>query len=294
MFELFTKAINSFFRPLTHAFTELFTTKTFDEHTIKLLEQALLKADTGLPTTREFIAHIKKSALTSSRGDDLKGVLKNHLTQLLRSVTVHPQAHVYCMVGINGAGKTTTAAKLAYHFHQAGKKVLLVAADTFRAAAIEQLSLWAQQYTLPLIAGKQGQDPSSVLFTAIETYKNEMYDILIIDTAGRLPTHHNLMAELSKMRRVLDRHLPEKKVATLLTIDTLLGQNSLEQARLFKQHIPIDGTILTKIDSGCKGGIVCALAYEQSLPLSYVSFGEKINDLAPFETQLFVNALLHD
>ena len=199
---------------------------------------------------------------------------------------------VFLFVGINGSGKTTSIGKLAHHYTQQGKKVLLVAADTFRAAAPEQLNQWALQVGADILIGKEGQDPASLVFQGCEKFKNEQYDILIIDTAGRLQTKINLMHELAKIKRSLSKQLPEESIATLLTIDSMLGQNSFEQAKLFKEATDVNGIILTKMDGTGKGGIVFAIAQELGIPVAFLTFGEQADQLKKFDAQEYVTELL--
>lgn len=294
MFNFVSKTISTLFQPLRNTFNVLWQNPALDQESLQELEKTLIEADFGRVTTRLVVDNLKKRIGHASwSGNDLQHVLKQELLTLLSTVSYNANRDIFLMIGVNGAGKTTASAKLAYHFMQQGKKVLLVAADTFRAAAVEQLTSWAQHYDISLVTGVQGQDPASVLFRALQIYRTQTYDILIVDTAGRLHTNANLMAELAKMKRVIDHHVPGKKVATLLTIDALLGQNSLEQGRLFHENMSIDGLILTKLDSSSKGGIVYALVNQLNIPIAYLSFGEKIHDIAPFDSVFFVNNTLH-
>jgi fused signal recognition particle receptor len=294
MFTIISQALQSVFRPLTNALSSIFTRPTIDEQAFKDFERILIEADTGLTTARALIAQLKKQTHTALTGSELKHQFRQELLNLTRKHSYNTNASIYLMVGINGSGKTTTSAKLAYRFMQSGKKVLLVAADTFRAAAVEQLAAWATQYDIAIAKGTAGQDSAAVVFKALQTYVNEHYDILIIDTAGRLHTNINLMAELAKIRRVINRQLPNHFVQTLLTLDALLGQSSLEQARIFNQSVLVDGIVLTKLDSSSKGGIVYALCHELNTPLAYMCAGERIEDIASFEPEFFVNNTLNN
>ena len=196
------------------------------------------------------------------------------------------------MVGVNGTGKTTTSGKLAAYFRAQGKTVLLCAADTFRAAAIEQLEVWSERSGVEIIKSRQGGDPSAVLFDALQAARARATDFLIVDTAGRLHTKNNLMAELDKMRRTTQRIVPDAPHEVLLVMDATTGQNGLQQARLFTESAGVTGIVLTKLDGTAKGGIAVAIARELKLPVRYVGVGEKIDDLLPFDSDVFVDSLL--
>ena len=194
-------------------------------------------------------------------------------------------------MGINGSGKTTFAAKLASHLKGLNKKVLLVAADTFRAAATEQLQSWGDRLSVEVVTGKENQDPASVVYAGCEAYKQGNYDALIIDTAGRLQTKVNLMKELEKIRKILSKQLPDKKIATLLTVDAMLGQNSFDQAKLFKESTNVNGIVLTKMDGTGKGGIVFSITEQLKIPIAYISFGEQPDQLAHFDSEAYLKEL---
>ena len=206
----------------------------------------------------------------------------------------HEPADVYLLVGINGSGKTTFAAKLALKWLQKNKKVLLTAGDTFRAAATKQLEFWADKIGTEIVTGKQGQDPGSVVFAACDKFKKDSVDILIIDTAGRLQTKINLMNELSKLKRIIQKQLPEAKICTLLTIDAMLGQNSFEQAKIFNKATNVDGIVLSKMDGTGKGGIVFAINQELDIPVAFITFGEKPEHIKSFEAQEYIEQLLSE
>ncbi|MFA5306460.1 MAG: signal recognition particle-docking protein FtsY, partial [Candidatus Babeliales bacterium] len=201
---------------------------------------------------------------------------------------------IMLMVGINGSGKTTFVAKYAQLMKQQGKRVLVIAGDTFRAAATEQLSSWVSSLGIALHVGKEGQDPAAVVYDGCKKCLDEKFDALIIDTAGRLQTKTNLMHELEKIKRTISKHFPQEKIATWLSIDAMLGQNSLTQAELFHQVTPLDGIILTKLDGTGKGGIVFAITHKLKIPIIYVTYGERINDIARFDAEKYVHGLLHD
>lgn len=258
------------------------------------LERILISADTGIKTTTHLISALKKKLPPHADGQALKKILQAELLQLLTTTSYSDDCSVFLLVGINGSGKTTTVAKLAYRAQQKGKKVLLVAADTFRAAATEQLESWASRLHADIVTGKENQDPASVVFAGITQFKQGNYDVLIIDTAGRLQTKTNLMKELEKIKRVITSQLPHHTICTLLTIDAMLGQNSLQQAKLFHESTQLNGIILTKMDGTGKGGIVFAIVHELKIPIAFISYGEQPDQLKFFNTQEYVHDLLNE
>ncbi|WP_158823117.1 signal recognition particle-docking protein FtsY [Granulicella sp. S156] len=274
-------------------------TREIDENNLDDLELVLLASDIGSVTTSEIITHLRERALRQGINDgaELKSLLKAELRRILDSVA-HPIAHpstppeVIMMVGVNGTGKTTTTGKLAALYRSQGRSVLLCAADTFRAAAIEQLEVWSERSGVQLIKTRQGGDPSAALFDALTAAKARATDILIVDTAGRLHTKVDLMKELDKMRRTAERLLPGAPHQTLLVMDATTGQNGLQQARLFTEAAHVTGIVLTKLDGTAKGGIVIAIARELGLPVLYAGVGEKMEDLLPFDPGTFVDSLL--
>ncbi len=277
-------------------------TREVDEAALEDLETNLLVSDLGVPTTTEVMQALRERTRRHEirNGAELKELLKGQIKALLDAeeeqdffkprYTAPP--FVIMMVGVNGTGKTTTAGKLAAYFRKQGKTVLLCAADTFRAAAIEQLEVWGQRTGVEMIKTKQGGDPSAVLFDALQAAKARNTDVLIIDTAGRLHTKSNLMTELDKMRRTAQRLVPSAPHEVLLVMDATTGQNGLQQARLFTESAGATGIVLTKLDGTAKGGIAVAIARELRLPVRYVGVGEKLDDLLPFDSQLFVDSLL--
>src|SRR6266851_3157105 len=278
-------------------------TREVDETTLLNLEPLLLAADLGAPTTAIVMENLRQRALRTGiqGGDELKQLLKSELKQILDNVA-RPIKHaatppeVIMMVGVNGTGKTTTTGKLAAYF-TAGKDgpartVLLCAADTFRAAAIEQLEVWAQRSDVQIIKTKQGGDPSAALYDACAAAKARGTQILIVDTAGRLHTKTDLMKELDKMRRTAEKLIPGAPHQTLLVMDATTGQNGLQQARLFTEAAHVTGIVLTKLDGTAKGGIVLAIATELKLPVIYAGIGEKLEDIIPFDSSAFVDSLL--
>ena len=277
-------------------------TREVDESALEELEMSLLASDLGVRTSTEVIAALRERTKRHEikNGSELKQLLKVEIKALLdaeeeqdffkpRQTT--PPA-VIMMVGVNGTGKTTTAGKLAAYFRKQGKTVLLCAADTFRAAAIEQLEVWGQRTGVEMIKTRQGGDPSAVLFDALQAAKARGTDVLIVDTAGRLHTKSNLMTELDKMRRTAQRIIPGAPHDVLLVMDATTGQNGLQQARLFTESAGVTGIVLTKLDGTAKGGIAVAIARELRLPVRYVGVGEKLDDLLPFDSQAFVDSLL--
>jgi len=274
-------------------------TREVDETTLTNLEPLLLAADLGAPTTALVMENLRQRALRTGiqGGDELKQLLKSELKQVLDNVARpirHPASppEVIMMVGVNGTGKTTTTGKLAAHFTAQGRTVLLCAADTFRAAAIEQLEVWAQRSDVQIIKTKQGGDPSAALYDACAAAKARGTQILIVDTAGRLHTKTDLMKELDKMRRTAEKLVPGAPHQTLLVMDATTGQNGLTQARLFTEAAHVTGIVLTKLDGTAKGGIVLAIATELKLPVIYAGVGEKLEDIIPFDSSSFIDSLL--
>jgi fused signal recognition particle receptor len=278
-------------------------TREIDESSLDELEFALLASDIGAPTADEIITRLRDRALRHglANGAELKSALKAEIRRILDEPNKNPATAVVeprtppaviLLVGVNGTGKTTTSGKLAALYRREGKSVLLCAADTFRAAAIEQLEVWASRSGVDLIKTRQGGDPSAALFDAATAAKSRSTDILLVDTAGRLHTKSDLMKELDKMRRTAERQIPGSPHQTLLVIDATTGQNGLQQARLFTEAAHVTGIVLTKLDGTAKGGIVVAIARELGLPVRYVGVGEKLEDILPFDPASFVDSLL--
>lgn len=291
MFNFIKKALHSVYTQFATKIGSFFGRTVIDEAALKELELLLLTSDVGVTTTRYIIERVRKSGVKD--GAALHGALSTILLDILSAVpAVSEEAHIFVLVGINGSGKTTSVAKLAHQYVQKGKRVLLVAADTFRAAAANQLESWAHATGTDIVTGTPSQDPASVVFSGCQQFMQGGYDILIIDTAGRLHTKTNLMNELAKVMRSIAKNVPHKKVQTLLTIDGMLGQSSFGQAQLFKECANVDGVILTKMDGTGKGGVVFAIAAELKLPVAYMTFGETVGDIKRFVPAEFVTQLL--
>jgi fused signal recognition particle receptor len=295
MFSFIKNKLQKIFSTVTSKLGSFFSRKTIDDAALKELEILLISSDVGVGTTKSIITELKKDVDSGLQdGAQLKRRMHAILFDSLKnnSFSDYRAYKVFLFVGINGSGKTTSIGKLAHLFTQQGKKVLLVAADTFRAAAPEQLKEWAVRSGADILLGKEGQDPASLVFQGCEKFKNERYDILIIDTAGRLQTKVNLMHELAKIKRAVEKQLPQQQIATLLTIDAMLGQNSFEQAKLFKESTDVSGIILTKMDGTGKGGIVFAIAQDLGIPVVFLTFGESAEQIKIFDPQEYVTELL--
>jgi fused signal recognition particle receptor len=275
-------------------------TRTVDESTLEELESALLSSDIGVPTTTAILEALRDRARHQAieGGAELRDLLKEQMIAILRApqgAAARPQVSppkVTFLVGVNGTGKTTSSGKLAAWSRAQGRSVILCAADTFRAAAIEQLEVWAARSGVEIIKTKQGGDPAAVLFDAVSAAKSRSIDDLYVDTAGRLHTKSGLMDELDKMRRTAARLVPGAPHEVLLVMDATTGQNGLQQARLFTQAAGVTGIVLTKLDGTAKGGIAVAIARELNLPVRFVGVGEKMNDLLEFSPAEFVDSLL--
>lgn len=272
--------------------------KEIDSDVLDELEYALITADIGVRTVTEVLETIRKRVDRHLVGDasELKGLIRDHLGEVMATVerpwrrpTEGPE--VFFVVGVNGAGKTTTIGKLAALWAGEGQSVLLCAADTFRAAAVEQLDVWATRSNVPIIKQNTGADPSAVVFDAMQAAKARNVDRLIVDTAGRLHTKENLMAELEKMRRTAKRVIADAPHEVLLVLDATTGQNGLEQARKFTEAAGVTGIVLTKLDGTAKGGVAIAISRELNLPIRFVGVGEKAEDLLPFDAQQFIASL---
>ena len=260
------------------------------------LEEILIGSDVSYSTAQEVVARVKKQAMDERLKDEeyVTNLLREILTDILEESEVEPPNYpcVIMLVGVNGVGKTTTVGKLAHYFLSQGKSVTVAAADTFRAAASEQLAIWADRAKVRIVKHEEGSDPSAVIFDAVASAKAKKTDVVIVDTAGRLHVKDNLMNELRKMDRVVTREYPEADFLKLLVLDATTGQNAVNQARVFDEAVELDGLVLTKLDGTAKGGFVFALAQELSLPVVFAGVGEKMDDLELFDSKAFVEAIL--
>ena len=272
--------------------------KEIDADLLDELEMTLIASDIGVRTATEILDAVREkvSRRQLDNAVELKTQIRQHLLEILMSADRPPQSvdgepEVILVVGVNGTGKTTTIGKLAHQLRNGDRKVLLCAADTFRAAAIEQLEIWGERTATEVIKQKAGSDPSAVLFDALQAARARKVDYVIVDTAGRLHTKSNLMSELDKMKRTAGRVIPGAPHEVLLVLDATTGQNGLEQARQFTETAGVTGIVLTKLDGTAKGGVVVAIARELGLPIRYVGVGEKIDDLIPFDPESFIQSL---
>jgi fused signal recognition particle receptor len=289
-------------RKTRHALTSEIQATLFEDlsdETWERLEEALIYADVGARTTAQVVEQLEREAT----GGEISGgeALTRRLTELLADIArtgddridLTAEPSVLLVAGVNGTGKTTTVGKLAWHLRQElGRNVVLGAADTFRAAGVEQLELWAERAGVAFVKGAPGADPGSVAYDTVATARRDGADVAIIDTAGRLHTQDDLMAELAKVRRVIAKQIPEAPHETLLTVDATTGQNGLRQARMFSDAVEVTGLVLTKLDGTAKGGIALAIAHELGIPVKLIGVGEKLEDLRPFEPSEFARALI--
>ncbi|MBQ8657594.1 MAG: signal recognition particle-docking protein FtsY [Clostridia bacterium] len=260
------------------------------------LEELLISSDVSVSTAAEVVDRVKKQAIEEKLKDEayVTSLLRGILVDILTEAEVEEPSYpcVLMLVGVNGVGKTTTVGKLANHFLQKGKTVTVAAADTFRAAASEQLAIWAERAKVRIVKHEEGSDPAAVIFDAVSSAKAKKTDVVIVDTAGRLHVKENLMNELRKMDRVVTREYPEADFLKLLVLDATTGQNAVNQARVFDEAVELDGIVLTKLDGTAKGGFIFSLAEELSLPVLYAGVGEKMDDLEYFNPEEFVDAIL--
>jgi len=274
------------------------SSRKLDDEFWEELEDILIQADVGMNTSLELVDKIRKAAAKQKikEPEEVTGLIKNEITQLLGA---HPEPlqitgakpAVILVVGVNGAGKTTSIAKMAYRLKSENRQVMLAAGDTFRAAAIDQLQIWADRVGVELIKHQEGSDPGAVVFDAISAARARQADVLIVDTAGRLQNKTNLMKEIGKVRRVIERELPEAPQEVLLVLDATTGQNAISQAKIFREATGVTGIILTKLDGTAKGGIVLAVAKELDIPVKMVGIGETLEDLRDFSPEVFAQAL---
>lgn len=285
----------------TQGISNLFSDEPISDRFWEELEELLILGDVGIDLTETLIERLRQRSVDQriSRTSELRAVFSELLIEQLNKVkgmgaplNISKKPSVILMIGVNGSGKTTTAGKLAAQFKREGKKVLLAAADTFRAAAIEQLKAWGERTDVRVIAQNQDSDPAAVVYDAIMAAKAGNYDVVIADTAGRLHTKSNLMEELGKVHRIVTREIPEGPAEVLIVLDAVTGQNGFIQAETFGRVMPVTGVILTKFDNTSKGGIVLAIAEKLGLPIRYVGLGEGVDDLQLFDPQTFIGTLL--
>lgn len=269
-----------------------------DDETWEDLEALLIQADMGVPTTLELVDNLRERVAREGlyQADQLTVALKEELRAMLDDAPEFElekprQLTVAMIVGVNGSGKTTTVGKLARYYKQKGKRVMMVAGDTFRAAAIDQLKIWSERAEVPIVSGQPGGDPAAIIYDGIRATRGRNFDLLLVDTAGRLHTKYNLMQEIEKIYRVCKQSVHAAPHEVLLVLDAPTGQNALVQAQKFKDSVHVTGVVLTKLDSTAKGGMVFAIYRELGLPVRFVGTGEKIEDLAPFDPDQFVNGL---
>jgi fused signal recognition particle receptor len=278
------------------------STREIDVDTAEALEELLLMADVGVSASSEIVEAVRRR---QRRGEGLRELVKQEMLTILErsaAATASPSAsadnsrqpRVILVVGVNGVGKTTTIGKLAHQMREAGRKPLICAADTFRAAAVDQLQIWADRAGVDIVRAKEGSDPAAVVFDAMTAAKSRQRDVVLVDTAGRLHTRTNLMNELDKIRRVASREIPGAPHEVLLVLDATVGQNGLAQAREFTNVAGVTGIVLTKLDGTAKGGIAVAIAHDLQLPIRYVGVGEAVDDLLPFSPREYVDAIFQE
>ena len=292
-----SKTKNSFDEKINNVFSHF---RKVDEELLEELEEALIMSDVGMDTSLEIISNlrdrIKKEKIEDE--EDVKRVLREEMLKLLdvgnNDLRLETTPSIILVVGVNGVGKTTSIGKIANKLVKEGKKVVIAAADTFRAAAVEQLEIWANRVGCEMVKKDEGADPASVVFDAIKIAKDKNADVLICDTAGRLHNKKNLMAELHKIHTIIEKEYPEALLETMIVVDGTTGQNALAQAKEFSEVADVSGVILTKLDGTAKGGIAIAIQSELSIPVKYIGIGEQIGDLQRFDAEEFVNALFEE
>ncbi|WP_312651199.1 signal recognition particle-docking protein FtsY [Aminipila sp.] len=297
---LFEKPKKSFFGKLSEKISEVFLGRTVDEELLEELEEVLITSDIGMETTMKIIGQLREDV--RKQGLTTEQQVKDRIASIIEGLIDKGENHQICqeiplvvlMIGVNGGGKTTSIGKMANKFKQEGKSVLLAAADTFRAAAGEQLELWGERVGVNVISHHEGADPSAVIFDAIQSAKAKNIDILICDTAGRIQTKKNLMVELEKMNKIIGREYPEAARETLLVLDATTGKNAISQAKEFGEIADITGIVLTKLDGTAKGGIVITIADEFNMPVKFIGIGEGMNDLKEFDPAEFAGGLFNE
>ena len=286
---------------LGNQINEVFSTfRVVDENLLEELEEKLIISDISMDTTEIIINDLRKAIKNKNIKEveevkkELFEIIKNILSNELEEINVNTdKTKIYLVIGVNGAGKTTSIGKIANKYIKQGKKVLIVPADTFRAAAVMQLEVWAERANADFSDAKEGEDPSSVVYRALESAKKQKYDIILIDTAGRLHNKKNLMNELAKINKTIDKVFEEAEKETLLVLDGTTGQNGLEQAKAFSEVTDITGYVLTKLDGTSKGGIIISIVSNMKKPIKFIGVGEKIDDMQDFNPEEFINAILY-
>ncbi len=298
MFNRLKEGLKKTKNQLSDSFSKISFGRKIDESLFEDVEMVLLQADVGVKATEEIIEFLRKESKKRKikDGEGLKELLKEKLYEILKECEGklelgEEKPAVILFVGVNGSGKTTTVGKLASQFKKDGKSVVLAAADTFRAAAIDQLEEWAKRADVRIVKHSQGADPSAVVFDAVKSAQSRKDDIVLIDTAGRLHTKDHLIKELQKIKRTIKKLAPNQPVETILVLDGTIGQNSINQAKTFKEATDISGIIITKLDGTAKGGAIIPICKELKIPVKYIGVGEGIEDLQPFDAKAFVDAI---
>lgn len=299
IFKRFMKGVNKTRKNFSYQINSVFTENDIDDDFYEELEEVMVMGDIGASTTMTIIDILKERIVdkgihkTSEAKELLKEIILEVMNEHIEDNYLHlePSPAILMLVGVNGVGKTTTCGKLAYQFKQEGKSVAIIAADTFRAAAIEQLEVWGERAGVKIISQKEGSDPAAVVFDGLDYSIKNNIDITIIDTAGRLHNKVNLMNELNKVKRIIDKKMPNATMEVILALDATTGQNALLQVKEFKEAAEITGVSLNKLDGTAKGGVIIPIQYEEKIPVKIVGVGESIYDLQPFEPELFVNAI---
>lgn len=277
---------------------QVFSFTKVDENLMEELEEKLIMADVGMETTEKIIDNLKAKIKRENLKDaeEVKQALRDEVKEIFsncnQELNIENKPAVILMVGVNGAGKTTSIGKIANKLRMEGKKVIIAAGDTFRAAAVEQLEEWARRAKAEIVKGKEGSDPASVIFEAIKKAKEENADVLICDTAGRLQNKKHLMDELNKIKRIIDRELPNSSKEVLLVLDASTGQNAISQVKAFSETTGITGLVLTKLDGTSKGGVVIGIVDENKIPIKFIGIGEKIDDMESFNPDEFIGAII--
>jgi fused signal recognition particle receptor len=294
------KLRNLFKTSLKEKITRVLTSRKSREEIFEEVEELLILSDISAAIVTRVLENVRKKSKSSFEKEDFINALKEEIKEIFasahtdRSAVLPEGKNVIMLVGINGSGKTTSAAKLAYYYREQGKKVLLSAADTFRAAGSSQLSLWGERLGIPVIGGERGADPGSVVYNSLSSFNSKDYDLLVVDTAGRVQTRENLMKELEKLTKIVTKFYPDGPTETLLVVDATQGQNTLDQAKKFKAFSGITGIFLAKIDGTAKGGTVINIVDEMRIPVKFVGTGETQADAASFNVDEFIDSILGD